>query len=220
MLILNHRHLVVPAVLCLVAGCATSSAAAPPESYPAAPTLVPAAAVGRPGSDLHVYVVDGADPAGWAGTARLADRLRWGGYPHTRYAGMTGVGQVEREIRGIHARNPAARFALIGYSAGTIPVRNAANRLVRDGVPVAMVGYVGGDYLTDTAESRVVGAGRVVNIRGNGYLLTGRNLVFNGADLTGARNLRLSGTHHFGLMKHPTTLATLSEELALADAGQ
>ena len=34
--------------------------------------------------------------------------------------------------------------------------------------------------------------GRVVNVTGNGYLLTGRNLFWNGTELTGAANGRLA----------------------------
>lgn len=91
-----------------------------------------------------------------------------------------------------------------------------ANRLIRDGVPVAVVGYVGGDYLSDSPATRVAGAGRVVNVTGDGHLLTGRNLFFNGTDISGARNLRLAGTDHFSLLRHPDTVAALEAELHAA----
>jgi hypothetical protein len=162
-----------------------------------------------PAGPTRVYILNGFDPLRAGGVGRLADRLRGSGYPDTRVGGWYRARAFEREIRAAHAADPTARFAIIGYSAGAYPTRAMANRLVRDGVPVAVVGYVGGDYLRNDARSRVPGAGRVVNVTGDGYLLTGRNLLFNGTDLPGAQNLRLSGTSHFGLPTHPDTFDTL-----------
>jgi hypothetical protein len=208
-------------------GCAVRSAGVgpevsryqPPAQAPAAVT--PAGALGGPAGvaprpNLRVYVIDGFDPAGLAGLRRLAARLRADGFPDTRYAGWLRAGQVEREVRAAHAADPSARFALVGYSAGAFAARNVANRLVRDGVPVAVVGYVGGDYLSDSAATRAAGVGRVVNVTGNGHPLTGRNLFFNGTDISGARNLRLAGAGHFALPTHPDTVAALEAELAAA----
>lgn len=157
----------------------------------------------------RVYLVNGADPFRWAGMDLLAERVRRSGYPHTRYGEVYDIGGFEREIREVHTADPSAQFVLIGFSAGTLAVRAAANRLVRDGVPVAMVGYVGGDYLTDTEYTRPAAVGRIVNVTGNGYLLTGRNLIWNGVDVTGASNVRLVGVAHFDLPTHPRTLAAL-----------
>lgn len=188
-----------------------------PTGIPTRTTSARAPAVAGPArGPLRVYVLDGVDPLGLAGTRGLADRLRRAGFPDTHYAGWLRAGRVEREIRAAHAADPAARFAVVGYSAGVYTARNMANRLTRDGVPVAVVGYVGGDYLSDTDRSRAAGVGRVVNVTGDGHPLTGRNLFFNGTDLTGARNLRLAGTGHFDLPGHPDTLATLEAELAAA----
>lgn len=183
-----------------LAGCATPPA--PVSRY--APADPP----------TYVYVIDGADPGEVAGTRRLADRLRAAGYPHTRYGGWFRAAQFERDIRAARAADPAARFALIGFSAGTFAARDAAARLIRDGVPVALVGYVGGDYLSDSPASRVAGAGRVVNVTGDGHPLTGGNLLFNGTDIGGARNVRLAGVGHFDLPTHPDTAAVLLAELA------
>ena len=86
--------------------------------------------------------------------------------------------------------------------------RALANRLTRDGIPIAMVGYIGGDYLRNTS-SNVPAGMRVVNVTGDGYLLTGRNLFFNGTELTGADNVRMPGVRHFSLPKQEQTLNAL-----------
>jgi hypothetical protein len=202
----------------------------PPTAIPAAPAmpapvmpLTTASVLYAEGEakDPHtwVYLVNGADPFGWAGMSKLADHIRVAGYPRTRYGEVYDIVAFEIEIRKTHRQDPAARFVLIGFSAGTIAVRMTANRLVRDGIPVAMLGYVGGDYLGDNAYTRPPGVGRVVNVTGNGFLLTGRNLFWNGTTISGAANVRLSASH-FWLPTHPQTLAMLLAGLTEVTAGR
>jgi hypothetical protein len=166
----------------------------------------------------RVYLVNGADPCGWAAMSKLADWIRWSGYPRTKYGEVYDMIPFEMEIRKLHREDPNARFVLIGFSAGTLAVRMSANRLVRDGIPVAMLGYIGGDYLGDTGYTRPMGVGRVVNVTGNGFLLTGRNLFWNGTTITGAANARLPASH-FWLPTHPRTLAMMLAGLCEVTAG-
>ena len=44
---------------------------------------------------------------------------------------------------------------------------------------------------------------------GDGYLLTGKNLFFNGTNLAGADNVRMPGVRHFSLPKQEQTLTAL-----------
>jgi hypothetical protein len=210
-----------------MSGCQAIKSGKTATSYPAsaapaavvapAPDAPPAATAGLvPPSELHVFLINGADPLRIAGMGKLVERIKQSGYPNTHFAGWYEPGRVEREIRAIHRADPSARFALVGYSAGTYAAKGTAGRLVRDGIPVAMVGYIGGDYLRDTESTRLGGVGRVVNVTGDGYLLTGKNLLFNGTDVRGARNLRLAGTRHFDLPNHPSTFAALIDGLAEA----
>jgi len=163
----------------------------------------------RNAHDTYVYVVNGLDPVHLAGTPTLAAQLRESGFPNTKSAEWRGMRQIEAEVRTISRTQPGSRFALIGYSIGAYAVRDSAKRLVCEGIPVAVVAYIGGDYLTDSPGTRLAGVGRVVNITGKGHLLTGRDLFFNGTDITGAANLRLENTRHFDLPLHPDTLTIL-----------
>src|SRR5262249_29336363 len=131
-------------------------------------TTPPAVASSIP--ETYVYVVRGVDPMGWSGVSGLANQIRAGGSPNTRYGFWYQMPQFEREIRQLYRQNPGIQVVLIGHSAGVYQVRAAANRLTRDGVPVSMVGYVGGDYLRDSSYTRVNGATQVVNVTGDGYL--------------------------------------------------
>jgi hypothetical protein len=171
------------------------------------------------GSRTRVYIFDGLNPLGLARVNRLADRVRESGLPQTQVVRWNSAWKVEQEIRASYASDPDIQVALVGYSAGTYAARRLANRLLSSGVPVAVVGYVGGDYLSDTPSTRVSGAGRVVNVTGDGYLLTGRNLFFNGTQVSGAVNVRLGGTRHYGLPTHPTTVATLLDALSSVPTG-
>ncbi len=189
-------------------------AAAVPSS---APVFPPADAVVVPTeSHVYVYVVNGVDPLMWGGADKLAENLRAGGYANTRFGSWRHIGRFEDEIRSVHAHHPGSQFALIGFSNGTYSVRHAANRLNQQGIPIAMVGYLGGDYLRNTPYSRPGNVGRVVNVTGNGFVLTGRNLFFNGTKIDGAANMRLPDAEHYGIPQRPETLALLRRELDAA----
>jgi hypothetical protein len=154
----------------------------------------------------RVYVLNGVDAFGWARLREMSGKLSASGYD-TRYGQWYQGRQFEREIRQMHSQQPGTPVAIIGYSLGSYRARAIANRLTRDGIPVAMVGYVGGDYLRNSP-SDTPGGARVVNVTGNGFLLSGRNLLFNGTDISGAENLRL-GVKHFDLPKQQQTLDAL-----------
>jgi hypothetical protein len=204
----THLSRLFGAALTLLVALTPASAADPPAAEaPMAPTA---------GSGVRVYILDGVNPMRLAGTRELADQLRQSGF-RTRIGGWYSSAAFEREIRSAHAADPSAQFAIIGYSAGAYTARTLAHRLVAGGVPVAVLGYVGGDYLRDSPDTRVPGVGQVVNVTGNGYLLTGRNLMFNGTDVSGATNVRLNGTAHYGLPTNPRTFSTLYEALNAAE---
>lgn len=226
MLLLRTRAGVWRAAVCWLALAAAPAVAADPSPRPVLPVAyTPRTPAGMSAqlalirdTNTRVYIVNGTDPFGWAGLARLAERFRAGGYPYTTYGQFYETAAFEQEIRTLYVKAPQTRFVLIGFSAGAITVRSAANRLVRDGIPVAMLGYIGGDFLTDTDYTTPAGVGRVVNVRGDGYLLTGRNLFINGAELTGAVNARLPESH-FGLPSRPETYALLYAGLRGVSAG-
>jgi|GEM_PF-2783389 len=183
---------------------------------PKAPVAAGAIAPGTiPASAVRVYVLNGTDAFGFAGLRPMADRLRASGYPDTRFGGWYQSRQFEREIRRLNSQQPGTPVAIIGYSFGAYRAKAMANRLTRDGVPVVMVGYIGGDYLRNTP-STAPGGVRVVNVTGNGFLPTGRNLFFNGTDISGATNMRLSGVRHFDLPKRAETLDALLAGIAPA----
>jgi hypothetical protein len=146
----------------------------------------------------------------------MSDRLRGSGYD-THYGQWYQSRRFEREIRQTQTQQPGTPVAIVGYSFGVYRAKAMANRLTRDGVPVSMVGYIGGDYLRNTP-SDIPGGVQVVNITGNGYLPTGRNLFFNGTDLTGATNLRL-GVRHFDLPKRQETYDALLAGLGTSNGG-
>lgn len=82
---------------------------------------------------------------------------------------------------------------------------------------MAVVGHVGGAYLRDTPTTSTPGAGRGVNVTGQGYLLTGRSLLFNGTTVIVARNVHLGGTRHYALPADPKTFAVVSDAFATCE---
>jgi hypothetical protein len=193
----------------------TPAASPSVEPIPATPTPTPtppAAPASEPfAAPVHVYVINGVDAFGFAKLREMTDRLRGNGYD-AHYAQWYQSGRMERDIRQLQSQQPGTPVAIVGYSFGAYRAKAMANRLTRDGVPVTMVGYIGGDYLRNSPSDMPNGA-RVVNVTGNGFLPTGRNLFFNGTDLSGAENLRL-GARHFDLPKQTETYDAILGGLA------
>lgn len=182
-----------------------------PNAIPAPARLAPQPVPAVPNIALpnaRVYVINGVDPFGWGGLSEMADRIRESGYPDTKFGAWYQVLKFDREIRAAYRQDPNTPVVIIGYSFGVYRAKALASRLSRDGIPVAMVGYIGGDYLRNTP-SNVPAGMRVVNVTGDGYLLTGRNMFFNGTELTGADNVRMPGVRHFSLPKQEQTLNAL-----------
>lgn len=195
---------------CLASLLATVVVAAAPERSVAGDSV----AVATPTAEsTYIYVFDGFCPFGQSRIKQLTDRLHLAGFNRVQCAKWYSRPAFEREILATYAADPSAHFAVIGYSAGTFRARSLANRLIQSGVPVAVVGYIGGDYLRDTEWTQVAGASQIVNVTGDGYLMTGQNLLFNGTVVTGAWNLRLAGTSHYALPTRPETFAVLHAAL-------
>ncbi|HVL12438.1 MAG TPA: hypothetical protein VM529_07725 [Gemmata sp.] len=180
------------------------------------PTPLPPAAEVYPQTP-RVYAINGLNFLGQSGFSEMVDRIRGAGYSDTRSAHWFQAYRLERDIRRLHREQPGTPVVVIGYSLGAYRARAVANRLTRDGIPVAMVGYVGGDYLRDTPSSTPPGA-CVVNVTGNGFLLSGRNLLFRGTDLSGADNRRLD-VSHLDLPKQQQTTQALLNGLAATTGG-
>jgi hypothetical protein len=197
---------------------------AKPELTPVAPVAPVAPATPAADTPLlvsapaaRVYAINGLNLLGRTGFSEMVDQIRGAGYPETRSAPWFQAYRLEREIRQHHREQPGTPVVVIGYSLGVYRARAMANRLTRAGIPVAMVGYVGGDYLRDTPSSSPPGA-RVVNVTGNGFLLSGRNLLFRGTDLSGADNRRLDASH-LDLPRQSQTVQALLDGLYAATGG-
>jgi len=198
------------------------AAPAPAPALAPAPAHVPPAILGAPAAaavpNTRIYVLNGLDPFGWGGLSQMADRLRDSGFQDTRFGAWYQVLKFDREIRQAYRQDPSSQIVIIGYSLGVYRARALASRLTRDGIPVAMVGYIGGDYLRNSP-SNMPGGTRVVNVTGDGYLLTGKNLFFNGTELSGADNVRMPGVRHFGLPKQEQTLNAMVNGIHSATGG-
>lgn len=206
-----------PAQPAAISAIATPTPAVTEPSVPTSPAPAVEAAPAETATivqpPIDVYIIDGVNPLGRAGVNGLASRLRNRSSGNVQVDGWYSGRAVEREIRAAHAADPSRRIAVIGFSAGAYTARAVANRLTRSGVPVEVLGYIGGDFLRNNTSTQVPGVGRVVNIRGDGYVLTGGNLLFNGTDISGASNVRLEGTDHYDLPSHPSTVESLSSAL-------
>jgi hypothetical protein len=161
----------------------------------------------------HVYLffVNGIDVLGAANFRGLCGYVQAQGYRQAYFAQMTQGNRIVRRIRQIRQEDAQARIVLVGFSAGTYVVRDVAHALKEDGIPVALLAYIGGDFLQNSPDCRPCNVGKIVNITGHGFLLSGGDL-FNGSDLDGAVNLRLP-CRHMLLPSRRETIDLLVREL-------
>jgi hypothetical protein len=167
---------------------------------------------------VYVFLVNGADPL-WLGNLNgLADYLRALGFKHTACGQMTHTPAYGQQIRKLRREDPGARVALLGFSAGANCVRELAQRLKEDQVPVDLLVYLGGDTIRNVPRSRPENVGRILNITGHGYVFYGYDLLFRGDQIDGARNLRLDARHICLPSQREAIDALVRELLALAGA--
>jgi hypothetical protein len=156
----------------------------------------------------HVYVffVHGVDPLDYANLSGVRDYVQSLGFIKTYYGQLYHTGYFTDEIRKIHAREPEARFALVGFSFGANMVRNIANAVRDEDIAIDLIVYLGGNTLTNAEEDRPANVQRVVNILATGW-------VWNGATMDNAENVTYDNVWHFGSPTHPHTLDVLAHEL-------
>jgi hypothetical protein len=143
---------------------------------------------------LYLFFVNGVDVLGAANFRGLCGYVQAQGFPHAYFGQMTQGNHIVRQVKQIHQDDPQAQFGLVGFSAGTYVVRDVAQGLREAGIPVALLFYIGGDFLQNSPGCRPSNVGKIVNVTGHGFLLSGGDL-FHGTDIDGAVNLRLPCRH-------------------------
>jgi hypothetical protein len=155
---------------------------------------------------VYVFFIHGVDPLDFANLGGVRDYVQSLGFIKTYYGQLYHTSYFTDEIRKIHAREPEARFALVGFSFGANQVRNIANTLRDEDISIDLIVYLGGNTLTNTEEDRPANVGRVVNILATGW-------VWNGTTMDNAENVTYDNVWHFGSPTHPHTLDVLAREL-------
>jgi hypothetical protein len=157
---------------------------------------------------VHIFLVHGLDPLDIANLEGVRDYVGSLGFIKTYYGQCYHSLYYRYKIRKIHKDDPEARFVLVGFSYGACMVRDVANSVKEDGIPIDLVIYLGGCVLKNTPETRPQNALHVVNILALGA-------VFNGCTLENADNVNYNDVFHFGSPSHPHTLDMLARELAV-----
>jgi hypothetical protein len=167
---------------------------------------------------VHVFFVNGVDPLCLGNLNSLCAHLQQLGFRNSHFGQLWSTPLCVSKLRRLKREDPGARVVLLGYSAGANAVRWVANRLNKEGVPVDLLVYLGGDLIDDSDRSRPENVGGVLNITGHGLILYGHDLVWKGSDIEKAKNVRLDA-RHICLPSQRETIDTLARALAtLADA--
>ena len=161
----------------------------------------------------YFLVVNGFDPLFVGKLDCFCDGIRCAGYKNVELYKLRHGWSTEQQICRIRQCDPSAKIVLVGYSMGANTVCKVCNSLDCRGVWVDLLVYIGADYMKDTDFARPRNAGRILNITGHGFIGTGGDLLYNGAEISGASNYRLDA-RHFGLPKQPETLGAVLQTVA------
>jgi hypothetical protein len=161
----------------------------------------------------YFLVVNGFDPLFVGKLNCYCEAIRCAGYKNVELYMLRQGWGTEGQICRIRQSDPGAKIVLVGYSLGGNCVSKVCNSLDCRGVWVDLLVYIGADYMKDTDMARPKNAGRVLNITGHGFVGTGGDLLFNGAEISGASNYRINA-RHFWIPKQPETLGLLLQTVA------
>jgi hypothetical protein len=165
---------------------------------------------------VHIFVCNGLDPFCFGNLNGFCHVVRAQGFDNVYFGQIWEPAAIERKIVEVRRCDPGARIVLFGYSLGAIDARRICNRLKVQNMTIDLLVYLGGDLVRDRPDSRPENAGRVLNITGHGFVITGGDLLFRGEDISGAINVRLDERH----ILLPSRAASLDLFLnALADVG-
>ena len=153
----------------------------------------------------YIYVVNGLDPLFLGKLNGFCKSIRCVGYKNVELVSMRRCGRIEDKICCIRQNDPRAKIVIAGYSWGANRARAICNSLNNRSVPVDLLVYIGGDMVGDREYSRPPNAARILNLNGHGLVLLGRDMFFNGEDISGATNYRLD-VPHLGLPRRQETL--------------
>jgi hypothetical protein len=157
----------------------------------------------------HVYVffINGLDPGYLGNLKGLRNYVQSLGYHRTYYGEAYHCFWFAKEIRRLHAEDPDARFAVVGFSLGTNIGRGLAESLQEDGISLDLLVCLSSNNLIDFSHDRPANVGRYIDVQ-----VHGRDLGPNDDPQTERHNLN-GWVWHFGAPSHPETLEILTHEL-------
>jgi hypothetical protein len=196
---------------CLLAGALAAGPGCLTCLHPVAPPPLELAQACQEAPDccrdrVYIFLVHGMDPLDSANLEGVRDYCRRLGFRNTYYGQLYHTAYFRREISRIHREDPGAHFILIGFSFGANMVRNIAQNVKAEGIPIDLLVYLGGNTLENIPHDRPENAARIVNILASGC-------IWNGAWFDDAQNLHETDVWHFGSPSHPQTLEILAREL-------
>jgi len=164
----------------------------------------------------HVYIffVNGLDPLNKDNLNGLRDYVNRLGFNQTYYCQLYHYWWVEKEIHRLAQTDPEAHFVLVGFSFGTNEVCSITRHLQAHQIPIDLLIYLGGDTLHNVPKDRPANARRIINITARGCNLLFLGLIWDGVDLDGATNVRVTEVGHSSLPTYRQTVELLSRSLA------
>jgi hypothetical protein len=159
----------------------------------------------------HVYIffINGLDPVDLGNLTGLRDYVQALGFCRTYYYQCYHGSQIRKEMCRVHAEDPDARFAVVGFSLGHNVGRGLAQTAEADGIRIDLLVCVSSNNLVDFSHERPENVDRYIDL-----MVHGRDLGPSEDPATERHNLK-GFVWHFGGPSHPETLDVVRRELTV-----
>lgn len=141
----------------------------------------------------HLFFINGLDPYYLANFGGQCQYMKSLGYYNSHFGQWNEVEPLRRKIVEIYQHNPDIRIVLVGYSVGANSAQTLARQLRIDGVPVELLVYVAGDFITDTRQP--LNVKRILSVSGHTSIVVGYDLFLRAPEIEGASNYRFDVRH-------------------------
>jgi hypothetical protein len=212
----HGRHVLRAALLAIAYVASGSVCFAQTNSVPARTVAARSACQAVPQADrdhIHVFLINGLDPLSSGNFRGVAEQVRRLGFQHVNYGQMYNQPSMRREVIRIHQQDSQAKFVVVGYSFGANLAASLTRAVQTDGVAIDLLVYLAGDTMSNSPKNRPENARRIINITAHGCVFLLGGVVWQGEDLDGANNLRLTGASHGDVPTHEQTMQLLVEGL-------
>lgn len=161
-------------------------------------------------NSVYTFVFGTLDVFDSGCTSGLRDYIVHLGYGKTYFGQSVHLSYFAQKMRDIAASCPDARFAIVGYSSGSVPASELAVEANKVGIPLELLVFIDPSSMCTGCDEAL--ATRVLTINKANHML-------GWVPLSCGEEVLIESGHHNGIPTHPVTIEVMERELNLIAMG-